>query len=151
MERVRSRAKEYLMQLQATERMIDRKLVDRARLMALLTRATPLLQEAGGFGGGNGDRLGSGVARLADLDAEIDREIDGLVDRKRDAERLLRRVANLNSRHYEILCRRYIAGETFEEIAQGMGYTTVRGATMLHGRALQTFEQVMKEAGVGCR
>lgn len=140
-----SEAKEYLLQIETLDKMIDRKIAKRDLLRSKQMRITPTLKEDVIAGGGVQDKLAEASAQIIDLEKELDRDIDRFVDLQREAEKLLDKVAEKNARHYEILHRRYIAHETFVRIACEMGYADERGATKLHGRALQTFGKVMQE------
>jgi hypothetical protein len=140
-----SEAKEYLMQIEKLDKLIDRKIAKRDLLRSKQMRITPTLKEDVISGGGVQDKLAEASAQIIDLEKELDRDIDRYVDLQRQAERLLEKVAEKNAKHYEILHRRYIEHETFVRIACEMGYADERGATKLHGRALQTFGKVLQE------
>ena len=78
--------------------------------------------------------------RLVELDAEIDRCIDELVRTKMEIIRGIRRLTD--GRHREILRKRYLEGQTFEQIAVGIGYS-YKQTCRLHGRALFKMEEVI--------
>lgn len=60
------------------------------------------------------------VDRLIDLTREVERDLDKLVDMKMEAIRLFR---TLDPEDQELMERRYIHGQTWEEIAKAMGYS----------------------------
>lgn len=142
-------AQEYLMQIRKCDSLINRKMAKKAALYEMITRTTPTLKSDVVSGGGDHDRTADAIAKMIDLEEEINRDIDHYVDLQREVEKLLDRVAEKNARHHELLCRRYISYESFDHIAAEMGYAATRGATKLHGRALQTFEKVMHESREG--
>lgn len=142
-------AQEYLMQIRKCDSLINRKLAKKAALYDMITRTTPVMKSDVVTGGGNQDRIADAIAKMIDLEKEINSDIDHYVDLQRDVEKLLDRVAEKNARHHELLHRRYISYESFDHIAAEMGYAATRGATKLHGRALQTLQKILDEKKEG--
>ena len=143
-------AQEYLMQIRKCDSLINRKLAKKAALYDMITRTTPVMKtDVVTGGGGSQDRIADAIAKMIDLEEEINRDIDHYVDLQREVEKLLDQVAEKNARHHELLCRRYISYESFDHIAAEMGYATTRGATKLHGRALQTLQKILDEKREG--
>lgn len=142
-------AKAYLLQIRKYDKQINRKIAHKEALYNQITRTTPVLRQDAATGGGNQDKIGSALAKMIDLEREITQDIDNLADLKRQAEKLLDRVADKNADHFEVLSRRYISYESYPKIAFAMGYESDRGAKSLHGRALLTFWKVMHEKKEG--
>lgn len=138
-----SEAKEYLEKIKWYDVLIDSKLEELANLNSLVRRITPVINTTGGGGTGNQDKLGDTIARIVDLQEEINMDVDMFVDRKREATKLLKRMEN--PLHYQILHKRYVLYKTFEQIAADTRYS-YRNITHAHGRALQAFDKVLKEA-----
>lgn len=60
------------------------------------------------------------VDRLIDLTREIEKDLDRLVDMKLAALKVFRKLA---PEEQEIMERRYLRGQTWEEIANALGYS----------------------------
>lgn len=138
---MKNEAKEYLERIKWHDVMIDSKLEELERLNSLVKRITPVMSATSGAGGGNQDRLGDTVAKIVDLRAEINRETDSFINLKREATALLKKISK--PEYYQVLHKRYVLYETFEQIAIETGYT-YRGVCYIHGRALQAFDKVLK-------
>ena len=113
-------AKEYLMQYRQIEKEINRLLEERARWAALAEKMTPSLSGMPG-GAGGGDRLGETVAKIVDLEREIDAKVDELMGHYRKIREAVSQIPDAKER--EVLLRRYMQGQSWEEIAERMGVT----------------------------
>lgn len=131
-------AKEYLLQYRRAEQEIDRLLEEKARWETLAEKVTPTPSKAPGRPGSN-DRVGMAVAKIIDLEREIDTKVDRLVDFRREIERAISKMHGPKER--EVLLRRYIQGERWEEIAEKMGLN-LRWVHRVHGRALFSFQAI---------
>lgn len=137
-----SEAKEYLEKIKWYDVLIDSKLEELATLNSIVKRITPVMNTTGGGASGNQDKLGDTIAKIIDLQEEINRDVDMFVDRKREASVLLKKVTQ--AEYFQVLHKRYVLYESFEQMATEMKYT-YRGVCYVHGRALQAFEKVLKE------
>lgn len=124
--------KAWLLQYRRLDDRIDRMEKEKSRWME---RATKMSASSDGMPRGSGvsDTVGQAVAKIADLQAEINREIDRLVDLRREIEAAIRTVDDSVLR--ELLERRYIDGDTWENIAVLMHYSYMH-VCRLHGMAL---------------
>lgn len=125
-------AKEYLMQYRRAEQEIDRLLEEKARWTALAEKMTPSLSGIPG-GAGGGDRLGETVAKIVDLEREIGAKVDELVEHYRKIGEVVSQISDAKER--EVLLRRYIQGQSWEEIGERMGVTE-RWVYQVHKRAI---------------
>lgn len=125
-------AKEYLMQYRQIEKEINRLLEERARWAALAEKMTPSLSGMPG-GAGGGDRLGETVAKIVDLEREIDAKVDELMGHYRKIREAVSQIPDAKER--EVLLRRYMQGQSWEEIAERMGVTG-RWVYQVHKRAI---------------
>lgn len=82
----------------------------------------------------NGNSVENAYVMLAEYEAEADRLMNELVKERKSAEQLISTVND--NVHREILTRRYIIGQRWEDIADSMNYG-VRHVHKLHGAALQ--------------
>lgn len=124
--------KAWLLQYRSLDRQIDRLEKEKNEW---IERATNMSAPSDGMPHGSGvsDTVGFAVSKAADLAAEIDREIDRLVDLRREIEAAIRTVDDSLLR--ELLERRYIDGDTWENIAVLMHYSYMH-VCRLHGMAL---------------
>ena len=135
-------AKKYLQQIQFYDSQINAKLAERDRLKEMLTKITPTLRDDAVSGGhGSQDKLSDAVAKIVDLEAEIDMAVDSFVDARKSVSKVIDKVAD--NKQFNILHRRYVLDETFEQIAADMGYT-YRWICSMHGEALKTVEKILK-------
>ena len=126
-------AKEYLMQYRRAARRVDAAAEHLAQLRAAAERITP--NYAGGGGShAAGDRLGEAVAKIVDAETRTAAEIDRMTDLQEEIIRIICAVEDARLRN--ILYRRYIVGQKWEEIAVAM-HIEYRWMLRLHGRALR--------------
>lgn len=133
------KAKEYLMQVVRADRMIDNKLHEIEELRRMAISVTSVLKDDVVSGGGTGDKVGTIVSKIIDMENELDREIDKLVDLKREVMSV---IDQLEPTKCEILYKRYLQKKTWEKIAVETGFSYV-WVCKLHGRALQDVERIL--------
>ena len=130
--------KEYLKQAFYLDKRIQTKtqelfqLRKTAGLLQAVNYDRPIVQ--GGTAGSGMD----GVDKIISLEQEINREIDALLNLKQEIRQRIEKLENADFR--DVLTRRYILFETWEQIAVDMHYT-YRWIHKLHGRALSEFEK----------
>jgi len=94
------------------------------------------------------DQMGDMLARVDQKEEEINRKIDELTDFR------LKAIGMINSlgddRYVSILYKRYVNYETWEKIADDLGYTD-RHALRLHGEALDEFSKKYSEELERCQ
>ena len=117
------RAKEYLQQLRRLDTVIDQKIKE---LDDLKVKSTCI----GGFDyskervqtspSGDAPYVRT-VSRMIDLNEEINRDIDNFVYRK---HKIINEIQSLeNTKHIQILFKKYVEYKTFEQISVEMNYT----------------------------
>ena len=82
-----------------------------------------------------GNPVENAYCQLADYKAEADKLLKEMSSARERTERLINTVANPVQR--EVLTRRYIIGQRWEDIAESMNYSR-QHVTRLHGYALKT-------------
>lgn len=138
-------AKEYLQSIAALDAKINALLAEKDELKDRLQRITPVLSpDKTTGGGGTQDKAAVIIAKMIDLENAINADIDCLVNKKREAVKLLNRLTN--PVHVTVLDRRYFRRMSLQDIAKDMQYS-LRGMQKLHGRALQAYDRLLKEAG----
>ena len=139
-------AKAYLRQVELCDKAINNKLQELARVKELATKVTTTLKPDAAFGGGNQDKLGNAVAKIIDLQNEINEDIDKYVDLKKEISRVIGQVKDATQ--MDVLQKRYILYETWEPIADEMGFT-LRNVCYIHGRALQAVAEILRRESEG--
>lgn len=82
-----------------------------------------------------GNPVENAYCQLADYKAEADKLLKEMSSAREHTERLINTIANPVQR--EVLTRRYIIGQRWEDIAESMNYSR-QHVTRLHGYALKT-------------
>ena len=130
-------AKEYLSQAVRLDQKINSKLEQVSKLRNLSMKASGLRLAERISGTKEHSLMESALVKMIDLEYEINADIDRLVDLKREMATLIERVNDPSQRL--LLEMRYLCGNTWEDIAQKMGYD-LRWVYRLHGKALQEFD-----------
>lgn len=136
-------AKEFFQKIPQIDRKIDAKVEQLERLKALATKVTPTMCSDSGKPSGTSRTMENAVDKIIDLQNELNADIDRFVDMKRKANEILRQMQSEKQRR--CLEYRYLLGKTFEAIAFEMDYSYF-GVCKLHGRALQSAEEILKKS-----
>lgn len=137
--------KDFLQQIELFDNHINNKLEELERLRSLTLKITSSLKDDVVSASGSQDKLGDAVAKIIDLQDEINQSIDLYVDRKREVNRVLEQITDVD--YLQVLSKRYLLYESWEQIAMEMGYT-YRHITRLHGEALQAVRKILNEKDV---
>lgn len=142
---MKNEAKEYLLNMERLDAQINVRLSELEELEDRLKHITPVLStDKVSGGGGTQDRMADAIAKVVDLKQTINADIERYVDLKQEALALLDKMGNPS--YMTVLHRRYFLHQSWPKIAADMGYVAERGATKLHGRALQAFGKVLEES-----
>ena len=134
------RAKAYLQRLAQCDARINAMQDKIDDLFEQATRITPMLKQDVVSGGGNHDKVGDAVAKIADLRSAINQQIDYYVDLQEEANGLLNKLQD--NVHYTILYRRYMLGDSFAVISAEIDKGE-RQTYSLHGDALVAFADLL--------
>lgn len=135
-------AKAYLSRIRLYDTHINNKLEELQRIRNLATKITTTLKSDVVSTSGNMDKIGDAVAKIVDLEAEINQAIDEYVDLKREVSAVINQITD--SDLLDVLQKRYLLYEPWEQIACEMGYT-YRNICYLHGKALQAVSDLLAE------
>ncbi|MGI5857627.1 MAG: hypothetical protein ACOX64_14400 [Candidatus Merdivicinus sp.] len=124
--------KEYLLQYRQMERRINLLLAEKAQLLALATKVTPSYSDAP-RGSSSGNRTSIVVEKIIACEDEINQTIDQAVDLREEIKQKINEVPDERLR--EILRRKYLLGQKWEQVAYEMGLE-FRWIRRLHGKAL---------------
>ena len=134
-------AKEYLRQYGQLKREVLRLIDERQRWVDLATRITPAYSDAPAGGSGGDGKIPAAVERIIGQEEKIDAKVRELMAVLDEIEGKIAGIED--GRQREILRRRYLGGQKWEEIAKEM-HLDYRWVLRLHGRALQKIEAETK-------
>lgn len=129
----------YLKQIENADRLIDNKLAELYRWKVLTSSISVASDGERVQTSGNKDRMGSIVARIADLEKEIDNAVDDLIDKK---TMIISQINGMeNSVYSSILHGYYVEYLTFTEIrTEKIPYSRSR-MNILYKEAMHEFER----------
>ena len=142
------KAKEYLIQAQKLDKVIENKEAERRQWIALATSTSPPAMGERVQSSSNPQRMSDAISRYVDLGREIDRCIDQQIDKRREIIETIQRLDD--PAEYDILYKMYIGdvrGDkryyvTFDEFADLYGKSK-RWATAKHGNALCNLQKIL--------
>lgn len=88
-------------------------------------------------GGKIGD-LSDAIAAIVSYAEQLNEQWDKLIALRKEAKALIERIAD--GRYREVLTRRYLQGQSWEQVAVCMGYDYYH-VHKLHGKALKIFQE----------
>ena len=135
-------AKEYLSQAYKIDDDINSKLEQIASLRELATKATTVISDMPGSPNRNLHKMEDAIVKLTDLEAELNEDINRLATMKEDITRMIKRVTNRQERN--VLEKRYLCYETWEQISVDMGYS-IQHTFRIHDLGLQKIEEFLKD------
>ena len=131
--------KQYLSQIERLDKMIQNKLSEIYQLKTMACSVTVSNEKERVQTSSDKDRLGSTVAKIVDLEKETDMLVDRFIDKR---SHIIRQIDGLdNIDYYHVLSMRYVARNTFEEIAKKTNWS-IRKVFSIHGDALKEFERL---------
>ena len=130
--------KHWLGRYRSICRRIEAKIEEKERLRSLETKITPTLSDMPKGGGGD-DKLATMTEKIDEIDHQLSDELDALAHARAEIEAAIQTVEPESYR--EVLERRYIRGERWEQIAVDMGYE-LRWLYRLHHRALDAVSEI---------
>lgn len=135
-------AKEYLSQAYKIDDDINSKLEQIASLRELATKATTVISDMPGSPNRNLHKMEDAIVKLTDLEAELNEDINRLATMKVDITRMIKRVPNRQERN--VLEKRYLCYETWEQISVDMGYS-IQHTFRIHDLGLQKIGEFLKD------
>ena len=131
--------KQYLSQIERLDKMIQNKLSEIYQLKTMACSVTVSNEKERIQTSSDKDRLGSTVAKIVDLEKETDMLVDRFIDKR---SHIISQIDGLdNIDYYHVLSMRYVARNTFEEIAKKTNWS-IRKVFSIHGEALKEFEKL---------
>lgn len=146
-------AKEYLLQVKRCDAQINNKMDDLSYLEGMVLKITSTWkQDTTSGGSGSQDKLGDTMAKIIDLQNEINADVDALIDKKREISATIEQLKDpdqmrvLHLLYFGVYDPEKAAGVKYlnwEEIGIQM-HMTARNAQIIHGRALQAVNELLK-------
>ena len=131
--------KQYLSQIERLDKMIQNKLSEIYQLKTMACSVTVSNEKERVQTSSDKDMLGCTVAKIVDLEKETDMLVDRFIDKR---SHIISQIDGLdNIDYYHVLSMRYVARNTFEEIAKKTNWS-IRKVFSIHGEALKEFERL---------
>lgn len=140
--REKSEAQAFLSQVQMLDAKIKNKLIEQQQWRDIALGITANMEGERVQSSGSKSKMANAIERCVDMETEIDNLIDELVDTKKKVIQTIERLDN--AVEYDVLHRRYIQYQEFDEIAAHYGYE-YGWATTTHGRALKNVQRIIGE------
>ena len=134
-------AKDYLLQIQKLDRLIENKLMEVAHWKAVATGTTVCSEGDRVQSSGSKQKMADAVCRYLHMEDEINAAIDRLVDIKQE---IIATIELLPIDEYDLLHKVYVQGMEMYEAAAEMD-KSYRWATSVHGRALAKLQKILNE------
>lgn len=135
----RLKAKEYLMQIQKLNKIIDCKLAEIEALRCRAESITIALKPDKIQTSGTTDAISECVAQIIVLEAEIKKSVQQSMELIRECAQI---IDTLEADYSLILYKRYFQNEKWEQIAYEMNIS-YQWVCVLHGRALQKVQAII--------
>ena len=131
--------KQYLSQIERLDKMIQNKLSEIYQLKTMACSVTVSNDGERVKTSSDKDILCKVVSKIVDLEKETDRLVDSFIDKR---SHIISQIDGLeNVDNYNVLSMRYVARNTFEEIAKKTNWS-IRKVFSIHGEALKEFERL---------
>lgn len=131
--------KQYLSQIERLDKMIQNKLSEIYQLKTMACSITVSNENDRVQTSSDNDRLGSVVSKIVDLEKETNKLVDSFIDKRSHIISQIDELDNID--YYHVLSMRYVARNTFEEIASKTNWS-IRKVFSIHGEALKEFERL---------
>lgn len=131
-------AKEYLWRVRDAERDLKRLEQEYEQAKADILHLKAIQYDADKVTGGKIGDLSDAIAALEKYAERVNAKWDELIAMREEAKERIGEIAD--GRYREVLHRRYLQGESWEQVAVDMGYDYYH-VHKLHGRALKIFQE----------
>lgn len=125
--------KAYLSRYRKADQEIGRLCEELSRWRSRALKITPVLSQEPAGGREDGNQVETAVEKIIALEEQISAQIDALLEIKQEVVEAIKSVPDETLQL--LLSRRYVLGETFEQIAVAMNFSW-RQIIRLHGKAL---------------
>lgn len=134
-------AKDYLLQIQKLDKLIENKLQEVAHWKEVATGTTVCSEGDRVQSSGSKQKMADAICRYMQMEDEINAAIDRLVDTK---QKIIETIEMLSIDEYDLLHKIYVQKKELYEAAMEMD-RSYRWATSVHGRALANVQKILNE------
>lgn len=134
------KAKNYLLGIKLLDNKIQNKKLEIQTLYTLVESVTIQPKEVNVQTSAPEDRLADTLAKIVDMKDELQTEMNELLNIKFQTVKLIRELQD--DVYVNILIRRYVKYDSWEDIAHDLGYTE-RTVFRKHGLALLEFQKIL--------
>lgn len=131
-------AKEYLWRVRDAERDLKRLEQEYEQAKADILHLKAIQYDGDKVTGGKIGDLSDAIAAIVSYAEQLNEQWDKLIALRKEAKALIERIAD--GRYREVLTRRYLQGQSWEQVAVCMGYDYYH-VHKLHGKALKIFQE----------
>lgn len=135
------KAKEYLIQVEKLDMMIQNKIIEMEQWKSMATSTTSYSDGDRVQSSGSQQKMADAVHKYIEIEKEINVFIDRLIDTKKD---VISTIEQLPAIEYDLIHKVYIQGVTLYEAASAYD-KTYTWATTVHGKALNHVQDILKE------
>lgn len=148
------KAKEYLLQIQKLDRMIENKLEEVEHWKTVASSTTMSYEGERVQSSGSKEKMADTVCRYLTMESEINAVIDELIDTRQE---IIKTIELLNTDEYDLLYKMYVGKRTvkkddsietiymtLDEVAD-FNKKSRRWAASVHGRALVNLQKILDE------
>lgn len=139
--KTKMKAKDYLLQVEKANKMIDNKLVELEQWKAMATGITVHSDGERVQSSGSQQKMADAVCRYVDIQNEVNEQIDRLIDLKKE---VISTIEQLPAQEYDLLHKVYIQFMKLEDVAAAY-HKHPKWAARIHGSALQKVQKVLDE------
>lgn len=139
----KSEAQLFLEQVKKLDYRIKNKLIEQRQWRDIALGITANMDGERVQSSGTKSKMSDAIDKCVDMETEIDRLVDELIDTKKKVIEVIERLDSATE--YDVLHRRYIQYESYEEIGDHYG-KDYNWATTTHGRALKNVQAIMEKS-----
>ena len=139
-------AKDYLLQIQKLDKLIENKLQEVEHWKTVATSTTVCSEGDRVQSSGSKQKMADAVCRYMQMEDEINSAIDRLVDIKQE---IIGTIELLSIDEYDLLHKIYVQKKEMYETAMEMD-RSYRWSTSVHGRALVNLQKLLNERNKSC-
>lgn len=136
-------AKEELAKIKRLDTIIQQKKEEAAKLKDIVIKLSSAASYGRARASANADKIKITVAKIADLENEINADIDHYISQR---HQIISQIQSLSdSRHIQILYKKYIEGKKIGQIADEMNYSAIHIKRLYHA-ALNCYQMIQEDS-----
>lgn len=137
-------AKSFLSQIQKFNALIRNKEIEKEIMRGIALSVTAYSSGERVQSSGNPQKMANAVEKCVDAEADIARAVDALTEARKSVVSVIEQLPPVE---YDVLHRKYVQGQTYEDIADDYG-KSYSWATTTHDRAVDKVQRIIMTEGV---